>query len=758
MRVSGSQVSGTTDSMVFLDNIQDGEQVHQRCVLVRGRVHHAINNSVQVSISDEAGATTFPGQRWPVCQGIFRVMLMLSPGTNVVQFKVLPSVMRTIKLTYIPLLQTPPLYLAVMVAKDSPLLIGCPPSTQVPHTSAHSSLHAALAKLRMTAYMWQALIADDLYHLGLGRRAFRLEEDWSVDTVSRHYLPLHGGDSAMHSTAKIHLVRVDKTVAELHSMSMAPLGAPAEQRHALREVFTDALKKQDIKFADCANPLVAGLILDSHYSPEQKTIFGYTAQGHHSPDGLSIGVMSAHLAHAWPRFIEEVTNCLLNTDSLGVSVNNGDGACKSMWEACAFGQNRFLHQLECAMGITPFAELLACDNPIHWAQRFLHPSAHSDARYCRVVHRVADAGKDAPRWDLSSALKLRASKHFWLPGDVPAEHVVEPWVEVTGNGSLASIDVTNKAGIAKIWVDGEEHDQFRRIPSMQSLLKRFSLPVSELKHRFDRSRPLEMRVLDMNGNSRTFDVWTLLSAGKEMLIPGTSIKLLKKSVNVGSMDHQPSQKWQWTVMLKKRSEGGVLIKATQVDIRVGAILDGAEVYYKDGGKIPCGPRWDEHGHESYMGGHQAKKLALPKSTEIVKVAVNAGDEYSSQLHGLRMWRSDGKVLGALNVRDRSRAHVTYLEPEEDHCIVGFYGHSTLWGHCAEFGIITAPKGVDLPDSAYDLPELRNTDGGPDAWPKGKRVSKRGFEDVESSDSDCISEDEDEGYDYDEGDETVGEDE
>jgi hypothetical protein len=47
-------------------------------------------------------------------------------------------------------------------------------------------------------------------------------------------------------------------------------------------------------------------------------------------------------------------------------------------------------------------------------------------------------------------------------------------------------------------------------------------------------------------------------------------------------------------------------------------------------------------------------------------------------------------------------------------VVGFFGRS-YWGDSfdglVEFGIITAPKGVKLPDVVYQMDELKNTDGG-----------------------------------------------
>ncbi len=57
----------------------------------------------------------------------FKILVILSPGENVVTLDHLLNgtlVGKTIlKLMYIPQLQTPPLHLAIMIAKDSPLLI-----------------------------------------------------------------------------------------------------------------------------------------------------------------------------------------------------------------------------------------------------------------------------------------------------------------------------------------------------------------------------------------------------------------------------------------------------------------------------------------------------------------------------------------------------------------------------------------------------------------------------------------------------------
>jgi hypothetical protein len=93
-----------------------------------------------------------------------------------------------INVLYVPLLQYPPLHLVIMAACDSPLVIDCPPHKRGGISSAHSDLDAAIAKFRMTAYMWQAMTAEDFRQKGVGRRSFRLDEEWAPDTVSSEFL------------------------------------------------------------------------------------------------------------------------------------------------------------------------------------------------------------------------------------------------------------------------------------------------------------------------------------------------------------------------------------------------------------------------------------------------------------------------------------------------------------------------------------------------------------------------------------------
>jgi len=158
--------------------------------------------------------------------------------------------------------------------------------------------------------------------------------------------------------------------------------------------------------------------------------------------------------------------------------------------------------------------------------------------------------------------------------------------------------------------------------------------------------PVEIEVTAMNGKQSTVkNVWSLFNGRSYMQVPGTDIRLLKQSFSSFNLqDEDADRHWEWAVMLRKRDAESNLVDASKVDLRVGGGLDGAIVYYEDGTGIPCGQRYD-NGADLDMGGHQAKKLALPKGVEIAKVAVT---RKGGNLCGLRMWLENGKGRGALN--------------------------------------------------------------------------------------------------------------
>lgn len=134
----------------------------------------------------------------------------------------------------------------------------------------------------------------------------------------------------MQSTAKIHLIRTEKTVAELRDVQLAQQNEHGSGRDELHAIFSQALKAHGGVFQIAACPVVAGMILDSHFSATKNMILGHAALGAHNPHGLSLGMMGSHLTHSWPRFFEEIPSCLLDTTKPGDTVGNDNGECTTM--------------------------------------------------------------------------------------------------------------------------------------------------------------------------------------------------------------------------------------------------------------------------------------------------------------------------------------------------------------------------------------------------------------------------------------------
>lgn len=181
---------------------------------------------------------------------------MLHAGPNRVDLKLYhlgqKSGSTRIVIHYQPLLQVPPLHLAIFVARDSPLIIDCPQTKLGAISSAHNSLDAAIRKLRMAAYMWQASLAESFRMQGLERRTFRLDEEWAVDTTTSASFQRRPGKDGMNTIARVRIVQIKKIVAQLRY-----------SRVMLYDLFKEALEQEGVPLDSSANQVVAGMILDS---------------------------------------------------------------------------------------------------------------------------------------------------------------------------------------------------------------------------------------------------------------------------------------------------------------------------------------------------------------------------------------------------------------------------------------------------------------------------------------------------------------
>ena len=523
-----------------------------------------------------------------------------------------------------------------MVAKDSPLTIDCPRVKRGGISSAHSDLNAAIAKFRMTAYMWQAMIAEDMHSKGLGRRSFRLEEEWAVDTLSEAYphisslqLSRYYNPNAVGPTAKIHVVRSDKTTAELRHVQCAQQNPKAHRVADLDKSFVFALKQYGGPFISTANPVVAGLILDSAYSPSQNLILAHSAMGISTERGISLGMFGSHLTYSWPRFIEEVPACLMDMTPPGDDAGNDSGECGSLWEACAIGQGTFLSTVGTAFGVLSTAGIMGRGYVEHWPRNFLSRTAPCVAKGTDGVAIIEGETENHAQLALRDALVLRLRPHFRFTTDAlitSNERSVLPTVHVEyDEGADATLVVESAIGIVSLELNSVAQSKL----SVRNPQNRLRFKLHELESRFERTKPLELLALGMNGQELHHrNVWRLFASTAVVRVPGSDVVLKKRAIpdnpELGSTSNE--DQWDWAVLLKKRGGDGnreslptihvftmlcygllmpqkKVVPAVCIDMRVGCVLDGAIVHFQDRHAVPCGPRWDSTGQHHHFGSY-----------------------------------------------------------------------------------------------------------------------------------------------------------
>ncbi|KAJ1925262.1 hypothetical protein IWQ60_004667 [Tieghemiomyces parasiticus] len=313
-------------------SIQEGETVYQRVLLIYGRAgppHTHFEGQITVYPQN------FPMQRWPVVDTHFKCLVPLEPGQNLVRFQC-NGAETLLTLHYLPRLQNPPLRLAIMVAKDSPLTFDAPPDKQGP---GKNDLSAAIKRLRCAAYMWQAFNAEQMYRNGFGRRTFRLDEAWLPETLTDQ-------EDVQRNTAQVYIVRSRLTTAEmrdpLHAQQYQPQTGETS-KDSMFTLFSHALEDYGAPFdRDC---YVAGMTLDSHWDSHLRVILAHAALGGGGGSRRQC-VFGSHLTYAWPSCLEEIVPKFLDTTPVDERFTANDAnECGEGWKAANVGMGAFLHEV-----------------------------------------------------------------------------------------------------------------------------------------------------------------------------------------------------------------------------------------------------------------------------------------------------------------------------------------------------------------------------------------------------------------------------
>ncbi|KAI9892582.1 MAG: hypothetical protein M1814_001275 [Vezdaea aestivalis] len=437
-------------------SITDNTWVHQKTLLIYGQVgdpaQYAMDGTVTVSHHQDG----FPTLSWPVFDSHFKLLVHLTPGPNRLRFDFTaakrPSNANPVSVhsTYmninmLPLDSAPPLQLAILLGKDSPGTFDAVPERI---NREGNGLETAIRKYKMTAYLWQAFTAEQMYRNKFGRRAFRFEEEWQPGTLTCK----DRETSQLRNEARIHIIRSEKTVAELQDLGIAQ---QYDQAHNKGELFSIAMNdvRNYFKPPPGQKQYVSVLLLDSHWDIEVQTIRGHAALG--GGDGsIQLAICGSHALQSYPSCFEEVVPAFSDctrTDTKYVA--NDCGESGSNWEAANIGIGAHLHETGHLFGCphqesgVMLRDYVKLNRTFTCREPFSTRTKSPGQRLCLP--------KDECAWHRLDCLRFRYHPSFRVPTDISLNSDGSVQVWTVGHGSAMAMATTGIAWI-EIFAEGDD--------------------------------------------------------------------------------------------------------------------------------------------------------------------------------------------------------------------------------------------------------------------------------------------------------------
>jgi len=494
-------------------SITENTWVNQQVLLVSGHIGEANSRPLDGTITVNHHLGRFPPTHWPVHDSYFKALVHLEPGWNRIRLDFtspkisihttsIPAHATNININYLPLLQAPPLQLAIILASDSEGTYDAPPERI---QREGNQLDLAIKKFRMSAYLWQAFTAEQMKRNAFGRRCFRLEDSWEPGTLTY----ADWATKQYRTQAKVHVIRSNKTVAEIRDLELAQQHGPATKKNTLFE-FALEICKDYFQMQPGQKHYVSCMFLDSHWDAAEKTIRGHAALGGGAGD-LQLAIFGSHALHSYPSSIEEVhpafTDCT-RTDTAFVA--NDCNESGSNWEAANIGIGAHMHEV---------GHLFGCPHQEHGIMLRDYVTLNRTF-VCREPYatRTRSPGQrlvlenDECAWHRLDTLRFRFHPCFQSPIDNPninGDGSVQVWTVDSGQGGVIA---TSRSGIAWIelypegddvchyWQEYQEGDKpCPRQVTLDEAMLRGLLPKEKQKTR------LQVQVFSAGGSSHIIE-------------------------------------------------------------------------------------------------------------------------------------------------------------------------------------------------------------------------------------------------------------
>ncbi|XDG04855.1 hypothetical protein ABKA04_004470 [Annulohypoxylon sp. FPYF3050] len=539
-----------------------------------------------------------PGQRSLEGSVTFKAMVYLVPGANRLRFDFSspklansgssnPIHSSYLTVHMVPPMNSPPLQLAILLAKDSPGTFDAVPARV---EREGNSLDTAIRKFRMAAYLWQAFTAEQMWRNKLGRRVFRFEEEWTTGTCN--YRDRETG--MMRSEARIHVIRSDKTMAEIRDLDIAQQNPNASKKGDLYGIAADALKNY-FKPLPGQTQYVSVLILDSHWDTESKIVTGHAALGGNSGD-MHMAIFGSHALQSYPTSFEEVvpafTDCTPTDTNFVANDCNESG---SSWEAANIGIGAHLHETGHLFGCPHQENGVMLRDYVTLNRTFVSHEAYS-TRTKSKGGPVSQA--DECTWHRLDCLRFRSHPCFRLPNDpiLNPDASVQAWPVENGH-----VQITAATGVSfvEIYPEGDDlcHTWIEYPLEGGPVQRNLTLTEQELRDRLpEKKRRSKMKVCIKShggGNLDIDDFHNLCSKSSSLKI--SFGKSAYRSVKLGfsQMEGSEPQEFLFTSVKEKPR---VL---SRVVVYHGFAVDGLEFFYDDDSSQLFGKRGGKPGGDTF---------------------------------------------------------------------------------------------------------------------------------------------------------------
>lgn len=498
-------------------------------------------------------------------------------------------------INFLPLINSPPLQLVILLAKDSPGTFDAVPERV---QREGNGLETAIRKYRMAAYLWQAFTGEQMYRSGFGRRCFRFEEEWQSGSLTFR----DAATGQMRNEAKIHIVRTEKTVAELRDLNRAQQYNKATNGGDLFTIAKDAVQDY-FKPKKGQKQYVSVLLLDAHWDTKVNTITGHAALGGGAGE-IQLAIFGSQALQSYPTSIEEVVPALSDCTRTNTEyVANDCNESGSNWEAANIGIGAHLHEVGHLFGCPHQESGIMLRDYVRLNRTFLCREPYSTRTRSQGLRLCLP--KDECAWHPLDTLRFRHHPCFRLPADLPLNIDDSLQVWAVDNGKVL---VTAPTGIAfiEIFAEGDDlcHAWIEYSNSEGGTSGAFSRQVmlaeSDLKARLpedNRNKRMKLVIHSAGQGYHTVEDFGQLKSKSSIVKlpngqPGFRGSKLGASKQEGS---QPE-----VVILESALAQTKLL--TSIKVFHGFALDGVEFFYEDSTSQLFGKRGGKAGGSEFLFG------------------------------------------------------------------------------------------------------------------------------------------------------------